>query len=144
MDNLIALGPNILSAIALLLVAVIDRYLIRKGTVQLVSIKPGPYRDEFARFELEFNSNQRFIKSELTYTVRDKEHPTTVIQGKSGTLDFSKKGLNREFLLIDKKLLCSGPWIVDVKVTTTGSRLNPLHKIFPIETHIKQEVEITL
>ncbi len=132
------------SGILILLIAIADRYIWRCGCVKLLSVTKGTFNQDYARFELAFKSSQRFIRSEMIYTVRDKEEPTTVIRGKSGALDFSLKGLNREYLLVDKKLLHSGTWIVDVKITTTGSRINPLHKIFPIETHIQQEVEISL
>lgn len=137
-------SPNVISGAVVLLIALADRYIIRRGCVKLLDVKKGESNKDYARFELSFKSSQRFIRSELTYTVRDKEEPTTVVHGKNGALDFSHKGLNREYLLVDKKLLHSGTWVVDVKVTTTGSRINPLHKIFPIETHIKKEVEITL
>lgn len=126
------------------LLAIADRFWWRNGSVSLRDIDRPSYTEKFFRVGLAYLSNQRFIKSELNYTIRDTQDPTTVIAGKTRSLDFSKPGLNREFLLIDKKLLTSGTWVVDVKVTTTGSRINPLHKIFPITTHIKRQVEISL
>lgn len=126
------------------LLAVVDRFGWRNGSVSLRDIEGPSYTDKFFRVGLTYLSNQRFIKSELNYTIRDTQDPTTVIAGKSRSLDFSKPGLNRGYLLIDKKLLSSGTWIVDLKVTTTGSRINPLHEIFPITTHIKRQVEIKL
>lgn len=138
------LGANTISAMIILLAAVVDRYFIRTGTVELLDVVAGEPSDTYARFALSYQSNQRFINSKLIYTVRDKEDPTTIIHGKTGSLDFSRAGFNREFLLIDKKLLTPGRWVVDVKAITTGSRINPLHKIFHIETHIQREVEIKL
>jgi len=135
---------GIYSAAFFLFMLLIDRYVLRRGAVDLLSVSVGNDSKDYVKFELAFNSDQKFIKSELVYSVRDKEVPTTVIKGKDRTLDFTLQGLNREYLLIDKKLLTDGTWIVDVKVTTTGSRINPLHKIFPITTYIKQEVEIRL
>ena len=135
---------NVISALIIMLIAILDRYVIRNGSVKLLEVKAAQPTAEYARFELAYKSTQRFIKSELVYTVRNKEDPTTVIHGKTGSLDFSHKGLNREFLLIDKKLLNEGEWVVNVKVTTTGSRINPLHKIFPIETKIQREVDLIL
>lgn len=135
---------SIYSGALVLFMLLIDRYVLRRGAVELLSVCIGNDSKDYVKFELAFNSDQKFIKSELVYSVRDKEVPTTVIKGKDRTLDFTLQGLNREYLMIDKKLLTNGTWIVDVKVTTTGSRINPLHKIFPIETYIKQEVEVRL
>lgn len=129
---------------SLIAVLILDRWVFRAGTVKLVEIGEVKYSDEFAMIGLEYNSNQRFIKSTLTYTVRDTNDPTTVINGKARSLDFSKKGMNNEFLLIKKNLLKSGDWVVDVKVSTTSSRINFFHSIFPIETHIQKQVEIKL
>ncbi|MGF1905257.1 hypothetical protein [Aliivibrio salmonicida] len=124
--------------------AAIDRWYLRNGTVTLFDIDDIKCSDDFVMFGLAYESNQRFIKSELCYSIRDMNNPTTVISGKTRTLDFAKKGMNNEFLLIKKNLLTNGDWIVDVKVTTTGSRINPFHKIFPIETHLQKQVEIKL
>jgi hypothetical protein len=137
-------NPNVISGLLLLAVAILDRWVIRKGAVYLIDVVSGKTNANYVRFILSYCSNQCFINSEISYTVRDKEEPATVIYGKSGTLDFSRVGQNVEYLLIDKKLLRNGTWIVDVKITTTGSRLNPLHKIFPITTHLQREVRIKL
>lgn len=128
----------------IILLLIVDRWFIRNGTVELLEIGSVNYTKDHARISLTYDSNQRFIKSELTYTIRDMNDPTTVINGKDRGLEFSKIGLNSEYLLINKKLLQDGNWIVDVKVTTTGSRINYFHKIFPISTHIQKQVEIKL
>lgn len=90
-----------------------------------------------------FNAYLPLLYSHVTYTLRDAKHPTTVITGKTRTLEFSRQGRNNEFLIIKAELLTPGDWIVDVKIESIGCRINPFYKIRPLTSHRKRTVTIT-
>ena len=133
----------LLYAVIFILLSVIDRFLLKRRKVELISVnylEPDNQNDLYLKFSLDFFSKRNLISSELMYTLRDKNNPTTVITGKSRSLNFSKIGKNSEYLLIKKSLIDeTGYWTLDVSVTTTGSKINPLYKIFPQKTHLKKE-----
>lgn len=133
--------------------AVIDRFVIRRGRIELSELigagfveKPTSKTDtkpqSFFRLQISFKAFPPLIFSRVTYTVRDKLNPATVISGKDRTLDFSLKGHNAEYLLIREDLLTDGEWIADVKIESLGCRINPLYKIFPMSSHMRSDVVI--
>lgn len=143
---MVVTSTYVVSAACLLAVATFDRLFLQRGEIDLIKVEAAGQDDEnkFFRFALTFKTRHRLLKSELKYTVRDKKNPITVISGKTRTLDFSDVGLNQEFLLIKREMLTSGQWIIDVEATSLGSRINPLFKIFPITSRIREEVDIQL
>jgi hypothetical protein len=129
------------SAIAILL-ALMDRFIMRRGRCQLLSVSGGGFKDGFYRVGISFNAYPPLMFSQVSYTLRDANHPTTVITGKTRTLEFSRRGLNSEFLLVKSELLTPGDWIVDVKIESIGCRINPFYKICPITSHQQRTVHV--
>lgn len=130
------------SVVAVLL-ALMDRFIIRRGRCELIEITDGGYKDGFFRVGISFHAFPPLIFSQVSYTLRDVDHPTTVIAGKARTLEFSRRGVNSEFLLVKSELLSEGQWIADVKIESIGCRINPFYKIHPITSHMQREIHIT-
>ncbi|GAL07969.1 LYDB [Photobacterium aphoticum] len=123
--------------------AIIDRFMLERRKVHIVDVEKCEDDARHIRFAMRFQTKHKLRGSRVSYTLRDKKDPTTVINGKERPLDFSHTGENNEFLLFNKKLLTEpGRWVLDVKITSDGSRINPLYKIFPIETTFTKEFEI--
>lgn len=132
-----------------------DRFLVRRGRIELTELsgagfveQANPKRPQakelFYRLHIAFRAYPPLIFSRVTYTIRDLNCPTTVVNGKSRTLDFSMRGHNQEYLLIRTDLLATGAWVADVRVESLGCRINPLYKIFPLASHMRKEVMIAL
>lgn len=132
--------PYILSVGVILLAASVDRFLVRRGEVKIVQAKQCDIDKK--RFALRFNVKHNLRNCYLTYTIRDTEHPTTVYTGRSRTLDFSRIGINEEFISFDDcRFPPNSDWQLDVQISScTGSYINPLYKIFPLITRFKSEV----
>lgn len=130
-------------SVVVLLLALMDRFVIRRGRCELNSVNGGGFKDGFFRVGISFNAHPPLIFSQVSYTLRDANHPTTVITGKTRTLEFSRPGQNSEFLLVKSDLLTDGDWIVDVKIESIGCRINPLYKICPITSHKQHTVHVT-
>lgn len=131
------------SAGIFLTMAAFDRFLLKRRKVEILEIQRAEDDDSYIRFALSFHTKQQLRGSRVSYTLRDKKNPRTVIAGKERPLDFSSCGTNNEFLLFNKKLINDkGDWVLDVKITSDGSRVNPLYKIFPIETTARKEFNL--
>ena len=132
--------PYLASAGVILIASSIDRFFLRRGEVEIV--RAVQCNKNKKRFALRFTVKHNLRNCYLTYTIRDKEHPTTVYAGRSRTLDFSRIGTNEEFIFFDD---CDFPphsdWQLDIQISScTGSYINPLYKIFPLITRFKSEV----
>ncbi|WP_318491890.1 hypothetical protein [Photobacterium leiognathi] len=129
-----------LSAFVIISVMLIDRFVLQRGEVIIYGVKKCENNPN--RFSLHFSTRQQLRNSYLSYTIRDKNHPTTVISGKSRTLDFSQIGTNEEYIdFPDYKFPAQSEWRIDVKISScSGSYINPLYKIFPLVTKYNSEV----
>lgn len=130
----------LISAGVILLALIADRFYLRRGEVKIIQATQCEINRK--RFALRFSVKHNLRNCYLTYTIRDKEHPTTVYAGRSRTLDFSRVGINDEFISFDD---CNFPpnsdWQLDIQISScTGSYINPLYKIFPLITRFKSEV----
>ncbi len=139
----------------LVVLLLLDRFVLRRGRIALNELtgdgfvkrentKRPQHTDWFYRLHIVFTAYPPLVFSKVTYTLRDKERPTTVITGKDRTLDFSAKGNNQEFLWIKADMLSTGPWIADVRVESMGCRYNPFYKIFPMTSHLRCELSVEL
>lgn len=136
------MGVNVylISSGIVIAAAAFDRFVMKRRKVTVKDIEFVDVKGEHLRFSLKFSIKQKLLQSHVSYTLRDKKNPRTVIYGKTRTLEFSDVGDNEEFILLPKKLQTSpGYWVMDVKVSSAGSRINPFYKILPIETHITKE-----
>lgn len=128
------------SAGILLSMAALDRVFLKRRQVNIVSLERAEDDERYIRFAMEFETRQKLRGCRVSYTLRDKKNPRTVITGKERPLDFSVRGTNNEYLLFNKKLIDQhGEWVLDVKIISDGSRVNPLYKIFPVETTAHKE-----
>ena len=132
-------GLHILTASCLVAISLLDRSLLKRREIKINDVKLADNSDQYIRFVLDFSIKQKLQNAAVTYTLRDKNNPATVVTGKARTLEFSKIGDNSEYLLINKKLVKSGTWDLDVKVISSGSRINPFYKLFPITTTLRKE-----
>jgi isocitrate dehydrogenase len=134
--------------LAVLGLALADRFLVKRNHIELTKLDMVANKGNIVRFAVGFYSKQLINNGTITYSIRDKRKPTTVIT-KKRALDFTTSNFNSEYLTFSKSKLeaesgdpISGEWIVDVKVERSCSRLNPLYKIFPTIATIQQEFYI--
>ncbi|UTM60485.1 hypothetical protein L4174_023760 (plasmid) [Photobacterium sp. CCB-ST2H9] len=130
---------HLLTGGCLIIAAVVDRFVLRRRQVELLAVEKSQDDERYCRFSMTFRTKHILQNATVSYTIRDKQNPTTVINGKTRTLDFSKVGTNSEYLLFNKKLVNPGVWVLDVKIESSGSRINPLYKIFPLINQAKKE-----
>jgi hypothetical protein len=131
------------SVIALVIVtALIDRFIAVRGRLQVNKVEHYRNNGGMIRFALHYSIASLPSWSEIRYSLVDKNNPTTVISGKTRGLDFSKKGLNAEFLLFKQDIVNEGEWELKIKVITMAGRLNPLYSLFPVQVFFTQTVGI--
>ncbi|WP_413113360.1 hypothetical protein [Thaumasiovibrio sp. DFM-14] len=136
--------PYIVSSVGVLVLALADRFILRRGAVKLIKAERSTGIKGYRRFALSFQKTKRTCLSEMNYVLRDKQDPSTVIAGKPRSLESAETGIVvREYLLFSDKLpMAKGPWVLDVRVETTGSRINPFYKIFPLISVIREDIQI--
>ncbi|MCG3884179.1 hypothetical protein I3271_05715 [Photobacterium leiognathi] len=132
-------GTYVLTSLCCVGLSVMDRLILKRRAVDIISIEQATSTEQYVRFVLNFKIKHKLQNATITYTLRDRKNPATVIAGKDRTLEFSEVGVNSEYLLFNKKLVSDGDWVLDLKVVSSGSRINPLYKLFPIITTIKKE-----
>ncbi|MDC9615444.1 lysis protein [Xenorhabdus khoisanae] len=138
------LSPSVIATVSLA-VAVIDRIFFQRKQVIILNIGDSIDRGRAIAFPVMFKNKVHPLKGALIeYWLRDTNNPTTVINGKARTLDISKKGVNEEYLLVDKKYLTSGAWELHVRVTHGNCRWNPLYRLFPVQSHRQKSCSIQL
>ncbi|WP_426575311.1 lysis protein (plasmid) [Xenorhabdus stockiae] len=138
------LTPSVITT-ASLAVAVIDRIVFQRQQVIILNLGEAIDRGRAIAFPVIFKNKVKHLKGALIeYWLRDTNNPTTVINGKARTLDISKKGVNEEYLLIDKKYLTSGAWELHVRVTHGNCRWNPLYRLFPVQSQRQKSCSIQL
>lgn len=127
---------------------VADRFLLKRNAVVIESVRKVDVK-ALIRFAINFRAKRAFSSGKITYSLRNKKRPTAVLT-ESRSLDFSKAGLNSEFLTFDVERLekeAGEPvhgqaWVLNVKIERYCSRLNPLYKIFPTITQYSEEFNI--
>lgn len=124
------------------LIGLIDRFVLRRGEVKIVSLEEGEPEGNYLRFVLQYTAKKDPDWSELSYSLRDKKCPTTVIAGKTRSISGCFAGLNKEYLLIRRDLLTEGEWELTVNIVSTD-RLNQLfYSHFPLKTSKTIQVEV--
>lgn len=124
--------------------AVFDRFILKRKKIRLVECGDAVVRGKALAFPLRFRvSCARLTGAMVEYSLRDSKNPTSVITGKTRTLDLSAKGINEEYLLIDQRYLEAGTWLLSVRVTHGNSRMNPLYRIFPVQESITRNYGVT-
>lgn len=134
--------------LAVIGVAFADRFLLKRNTVKIERVSE-MHDQQTLRFALDFRAKRAFSSSQITYSLRNKKRPTSVITHKR-SLDFSVSGLNSEFLTFDISQLqqeAGEPvhgqaWQLHIKIERSCSRLNPLYKIFPTVTKYQEDFYI--
>lgn len=118
-------------------VALVDRFGWKRKQAVISDIGDEEYRDDdnVIRFPVSFSTTGSNIKgAQVEYCLRDINDPTTVITGKTRSLFLAKKGTTREYLFFSRKYLKAGDWILQVRMTHGDCRINPLYRLFPIQT----------
>ncbi|EKN4689550.1 lysis protein [Yersinia ruckeri] len=138
------LSQSVIAAAALT-AAVIDRIIFKRKQVIILKVGDAVNQGRAIGFPVMFKNKVNHLKGALIeYWLRDTNNPTTVINGKPRTLDISNKGVNEEYLLIDKKYLSSGTWELHVRVTHGNCRWNPLYRLFPVQSICVKRCNISL
>lgn len=123
--------------------ALADRYLFKRRKVIAQKIGEEEYSDEVIRFPVSFKTTCRNVKgARVEYCLRDKKDPTTVITGKARSLFISEKGVTREFLFFNRRYLKDGNWELVVRMTHGDSRINPLYRLFPVQSVVTKVFDI--
>ncbi|MBH04997.1 MAG: hypothetical protein CMJ20_01615 [Phycisphaeraceae bacterium] len=127
--------------------AVADRVLLQRNAVTIEDARHVD-DEQTVRFALTFSAKRAISSGTLTYSLRSKKRPSAVVT-KTRSLDFSKSGLNSEYINFDRVELAkeaggalSGDWILNVKIERSCSLLNPLYKIFSTVVTYTEEFEI--
>lgn len=125
--------------------AVADRFILGRKKIDLIDIgEPESVANNTLAFPISLRAKRtRITGAQIEYWLRDKRDPTTVISGKSRTLEFTSKGDSREFLLIDNRYLEASDWELTVRITHGNSRINPLYRVFPIQKVLSRKFQIT-
>jgi len=132
----------LITALGAAVVGAVDRFVLKRGEVEIISLEEGEPEGNYLRFALRYKVKKDPDWSELSYSIRDKKCPTTVIAGKTRSISGCAAGINNEYLLIRRDLLTLGEWELTVKIETTD-RLNPLfYSHFPLKTSKTIPVEI--
>jgi hypothetical protein len=127
---------------ALVLGCIGDRWLLARAAVTITKVKQHKNMDGMIRFALHYKMKNLPAWSEIRYSLVDKKNPATIISGKTRGLDFSKLGLNAEYLLLREDIVSGGDWELKIKITTVAGRLNPLYSLFPSQTFHIQSLRI--
>ncbi|CAH3933226.1 TPA: hypothetical protein ACGFAK_004609 [Serratia marcescens] len=123
--------------------ALADRFLFKRRKAIVQDTGSEEYIDEVIRFPVSFLTTCRNVKgARVEYCLRDKKDPTTVITGKARSLFISDKGLTREFLFFNRRYLKSGNWELVVRMTHGDSRINPLYRLFPVQSVVTKVFDI--
>lgn len=127
--------------------AVADRVLLQRNAVTIEDARHVD-DEQTVRFALTFSAKRAISSGTLTYSLRSKKRPSAVVT-KTRSLDFSKSGLNSEYINFDRVELAkeaggtlSGDWLLNVKIERSCSLLNPLYKIFSTVVTYTEEFEI--
>lgn len=122
-----------------------DRFILGRKKIDLISIgEPQKTYGHAIAFPISLKAKKTNVTgAQVEYWLRDKRDPTTVISGKSRTLEFTEKGESREHLLIDSRYLDPSDWVLTVRVTHGNSRINPLYRVFPITKVLTKQFTIT-
>ncbi|MGL6448886.1 hypothetical protein [Aeromonas veronii] len=134
-------APFTATAAAVVALAFLDRFIWKRGKVTITELRKADREGNYLRYLLKYEANSEPEWSELRYSFRDRRCPTTVIAGKTRTLDGCKAGENAEYLLIRDDLLTPGEWDLTVQITTV-SRRNPFYSLFPFSSRATIEETI--
>lgn len=131
--------------IAVFVLLVLDRALLRRTDISSIALDELIYTSDSIRVPLHYATRFARLKgAEIEYSLRDANHPTTVISGRRRTLIHSQRGDNCEYLIVNDKFLSNGQWIMSVQVKHGDSFINPLYRIFPLAHYVEKQFEICL
>lgn len=130
--------------VALVLILLIDRYVIRRVSVRLLGIGDAIVKGPALAFPMKISTHRRGIgEARVDYFFRDLRNPSVVISGKSRTIDCRHRGTREEYLLVNTRYVDPAEWELVVKVTNSNCRLNPLYRIFPITSSQTRRYKLT-
>ncbi|RAU45267.1 lysis protein [Pseudocitrobacter sp. RIT415] len=124
-----------------------DRWALQRATVKNLCVGDHKVEQGHLRVPVYFNvKSSRLVGATIEFTLRDKRCPTTVVAFNRRTLEHASKGENCEYLDIplDRLILPSGQWIINVKILHGDSFYNPLYRIFPLQLDAQKVFEINL
>ncbi|MDV1094940.1 lysis protein (plasmid) [Raoultella ornithinolytica] len=133
-----------LFVLGLVIIALLDRFLIRRKSVQLNSIGMGVVKGGALAFPVSLSVRSCWVSdAQVEYWLKDLKNPTVVIAGKTRTVDTSIRGVREEYLLINSRYLEPARWDLRVRITNGNCRLNPFYRIFPMHEVMEKQYTIT-
>ncbi|WP_241647067.1 lysis protein [Rosenbergiella metrosideri] len=129
----------------LAVLCLVDRFILGRKKIDLIDIgEPQNTLGNAIAFPIKLKAKRTNITgAQVEYWLRDKRDPTTVISGKTRTLEFTEKGASSENLLIDTRYLDASDWALTVRIKHGNSRINPLYRVFPITKVLTKQFTIT-
>ena len=130
-------------ATAALIAAIADRLVLQRHKLEMIGIGVAEQKKGVLRIPLQYiNRAKRLKGARVEFWLRDSDHPTTIIPGEHRTLDLAVHGLNNEFLTFKPGEVRPGRWQLHVRVTHGDCRWNPLYRLFPLQTILRESVFI--
>lgn len=128
----------------MVLIALADRFILRRKSVQLQSIGMGVMKGEALAFPISLAIRRCWVTdAQVEYWLKDLKNPSVVIAGKTRTVDTAVSGVREEYLLINSRYLEPARWDLRVRITNGNCRLNPFYRIFPMHEVMEKQYTIT-
>ncbi|HBT4785583.1 TPA: lysis protein [Klebsiella variicola subsp. variicola] len=128
----------------MVLIALADRFILRRKSVQLQSIGMGVMKGEAVAFPVSLSIRRCWVSdAQVEYWLKDLKNPSVVIAGKTRTVDTAISGIREEYLLINSRYLEPARWDLRVRITNGNCRLNPFYRIFPMHEVMEKQYTIT-
>lgn len=130
-------------ATSAIIAAIADRVVLQRNKLDEFSIKQPVHQNGLICFPMKYRNHLRHLKgAHVEYWLRNDDCPTTVITGRHRTLDLARMGENEEYLSFSETDVSPGIWSIHIRVTHGDCRWNPLYRLFPLQTTIRQQVII--
>ncbi len=134
--------------LAIVGLAIADRFLLKRNKVTIYHTRmiDDPFK---VRFVLGYGAKRKIHQGKLTYSLRSKKRPSTIVQGER-KIGFSGSNDCSEYIVFDREELeleagesIAGEWLLEVEIERSCSFINPLYKIFPSVTTHTEEFELS-
>ncbi|MDC5753529.1 hypothetical protein [Vibrio europaeus] len=119
-----------------------DRIIGGRSKVKLLDLGLHSNYLGYRKFSVSFDSKCNLKSHRIEYHLQNTDDPKVVIAGKSRSMSTSEKGKNRETLLINKKLIKPGKWLLVVEVIQDRHPLNPFYSLCPVTNKITKEFHL--
>ncbi|MGL6122399.1 MAG: hypothetical protein ACRC1W_05125 [Shewanella sp.] len=124
------------------LIGVIDRFILRRGRADIITVKNNGVAGGLIRFTLTYAVSCVPVWSRVSYRLVDTNNPKTVVHGRAKPLEVSSEEKDSEYLFLHTATLSEGRWRLHVKVESVASKLNFLYRLIPCVTEFTKVIDI--